>query len=548
MKKAIMEESLSVFRKLSDSNPMVAGKKFLPTGSACLQASRSKGGALSLVSHYQYPWESETAQKIGRLPALVHSLNDWRQRQFEHMHDQAFLRVFQPGSPGYDVSVVAIPEPGKYRIITKGDGYVYTTLQPLQGKLLSCWKRCYASTMLDPDLEGRVQKIDEECSELPFWCSADYEAATDLLKKDASLAVLAPLEAPLLSLGFDASVQCRIRYPSGEIIDGIEGQLMGHPLSFPSLCVINLAVYHHSINRWCYDAALTGPKSELRRRRRLAWKMWKNVLVNGDDLLFKCDASFYPFFLETAAMAGFKISIGKNYLSRDCGMINSQLFKRSNGRMKRCGYFNQQLMRAFSIKEGSSLATPEQIARSLSEMVSRCPWTACSIPKTMERWHSDWTGPFRPNWYLPVNLGGYGMDRALMPETCRFTRSQRIMAARFVHDPRLSLYRLPGMDIPTAKLAHALANWRMITGDYVPRESESEDVSDQWLARLAYASRAHQGSKPISDKVFVSKFARQYRLKPMSLEGIERYWNARLFAFDLPPCPPLGDLRLRFPH
>lgn len=140
------------------------------------------------------------------------------------------------------------------------------------------------------------------------------------------------------------------------------------------------------------------------------------------------------------------------------------------------------------------------------------------------------------------------MGRELMPSTCRFTRSQRIMAARFVHDPRLSLYRMPGMDIPTAKLAHALANWRVVIGDYVPRESESEEVSDQWLARLAYASRARNGTKLSSDKVLVSKFAKQWRLKPMSVEGIERYWNARLFAFDLPPCPPLESIRLSFPH
>jgi len=101
------------------------------------------------------------------------------------------------------------------------------------------------------------------------------------------------------------------------------------------------------------------------------------------------------------------------------------------------------------------------------------------------------------------------------------------------------------MDIPPTDLAGALANWRMIAGDYVPTESESVSVNDEWLARLAYAARAHHGSKPVSDKVFVARFFGEYRLKPMSIEGIERYWDAQVFASNLPSCPPIGLIKVR---
>jgi hypothetical protein len=117
------------------------------------------------------------------------------------------------------------------------------------------------------------------------------------------------------------------------------------------------------------------------------------------------------------------------------------------------------------------------------------------------------------------------------------------MAARFVTDPRLALYKMTGMSIPTVKLAGALANWKLVFGDYVPNESES-DTQDEWLARLAYASQAHQSSKPVSDQVMVSKFKPEYRLRPMSLSSIERYWYAQLFASKLPSCPPIGRIKL----
>jgi hypothetical protein len=55
--------------------------------------------------------------------------------------------------------------------------------------------------MLKPDLTDRVNEIATKCAELPFWCSADYTAATDLLKKEASLEVLNSLHnLPLKAL------------------------------------------------------------------------------------------------------------------------------------------------------------------------------------------------------------------------------------------------------------------------------------------------------------------------------------------------------------
>jgi hypothetical protein len=274
--------------------------------------------------------------------------------------------------------------------------------------------------------------------------------------------------------------------------------------------------------------------------------MRKSVIVNGDDMLFKCTRNFYNIFLEVSKEVGFKISQGKNYLSPDCCMINSQVFKRTFGTMKRFGYLNLKIVKGSSLKGGESNAVPTQLGPDLSRMVERCPWTHCSIPAALNRWKKDWFGPiYRPNWYMPVHLGGFGIPKRFAPPSWKVTRSQRLMAARFVNNPSMALYRRKGMDIPTTKLAGALVNWKMFPHTYVPNKHEIV-ASDDWLARLAYAARAHSGSKEVSDNIFISRFKPEYRLKPMSYDMLEKYWDAQVYAVQPPTCPPIGYIRLNY--
>jgi hypothetical protein len=95
-------------------------------------------------------------------------------------------------------------------------------------------------------------------------------------------------------------------------------------------------------------------------------------------------------------------------------MINSQLFEVRGSHMQRVGYLNQRLLFGNNIKEATS-TTPVMIAQSLNEMVRYCPWAACSIPFAMGRFDLSWFGRFRPNWYVPVHLGGIGLNRSIGP-------------------------------------------------------------------------------------------------------------------------------------
>jgi len=536
--------------------------KFMPSGSACMQASRRCGGSLSLFNHFKFPrLNLDERQPLGRLVTLCQKIEDWRKTQsdlaFSTAHERLYRLPAKTGEPeGLNVEVMAIPEPGKFRMITKGDGFVYTALQPLQGLLLKQWKNHSSSTMLHPDLLESVRKIDEALKELPFWCSVDYEAATDLLKKSATFAAFEGVrESPYFNLGLMSLMPGRAFYPKKTgrrwILDpldpnirsclSVEGQLMGHPLSFPLLCVINLAVYRLALKRW----VSCGKEKTFEERSRLQNLMKHQVLVNGDDMLFKCTKEFHDdFFLPISKEAGFKISTGKHYLSPFACMINSQLFKR-NDRMNRCGYFNQKMLTGSSLKEGDSVATPVQIGREVSKMVLQCPWTRSTVPATMNRFGPEWFGPiYRPNWYFPVHLGGFGLDDSIAPSDwrSRVTKDQRLMASRFINDPSMALYRREGMSIPSAKYANALLHYRFVTGPYVPEKDEVEANSDDWLTRIAYAARA-RGDPPVDDNVMTVKFKPEYRLKPMSWDRLSHYWVAQMFSRGGPICPPLNVLQ-----
>jgi hypothetical protein len=102
------------------------------------------------------------------------------------------------------------------------------------------------------------------------------------------------------------------------------------------------------------------------------------------------------------------------------------------------------------------------------------------------------------------------------------------------------------MSLTALQLAGAVANWRLVVGDYVPEKHESVTLADAWLERLALAVRAAGWSAQVTDRVFLYRYRPQFRLKPMSLTSINLYRSAQVLASHLPLCPDLGLLpRLR---
>jgi hypothetical protein len=546
----IGQTARQVFRRLD------LPTKILPSLSACLQASRRLGGATSLFK------PMETCPSGGSLldtpiRLMQISFDRWRQSVFDRAASEALVRLrldrefnTRPRS-SLDVAVKAIPEPSKFRIITKGDGFLYTALQPLQGQLLSAWKRTRFSTMRGEDLSTRINEIDQSVKD-EFWCSGDYEAATDLLNRQATGAALSSLEGrhPLADLAIVSMMPGWVLYPDGTRIWGQEGQYMGHPLSFPLLCVINLAVYRSAVRRRFKDL-LT-----IDRRQAYAFikRRWNAVIVNGDDILFKCDRILYEYFIHEAKSVGLQISVGKNYLSRDMCMINSQIFQRKSGRMVRLGYLNLKLIMNLSLKTGESYATPVGIARSVQEMCDLSPWTRPIIPSVFSRWN-DRTYLFRgfvPNWYIPSALGGFGLrpDRKI-----RTTRLQRKVASLFWSRPELGL--IVGHNLPTS-LTFKLPRFTEYV--MIPRGAMTVapphldvDLVDDWIARSMLLSRSmHPEAYVLNDASWKARHlsVRQlsrlgyYRLSPMLEQHLEDYRDVVVYSSHGVPVPPLAVIRM----
>jgi hypothetical protein len=564
---AMLDCISAVSRSIFPPMPAERATKFLPTGSACMQISRRKGGNLSLIDPFpiKEALSSSPGNRMGKLRHLTTGFDTWRQREFKKLLDRAELESGNQGNGEFrnagqlDVKAVHLMEPGKIRMLSLGNGVLYSALQPLQGYMLSCWKARAESTMERDDLTARVQEIDAILYDQPYWCSVDYESATDLLKSDATIAAFSALRDGLFGeMGWKSLFTERVWYPTQKgskriydrFTDVKDGQLMGHPLSFPLLCAINLAVYLLSIDKWI-EAADT--PQERSRRTFLSSALKQCVLVNGDDMLFKCELSLYHIFMDTLKEPGFKVSQGKQYLSADFCMINSQIFLRQKGSMVRKGYLNMKLILGTSLKGGESQSLPTQITRDLNKMIELTPWTNCAIPKALSRFGKDWFGKrFQPNWYLPVHLGGLGLDPKNAPPSLTLTKEQRVMAANFIAHPELALYRKYGEGhVPIAKMGKAIASWHWDVAPegapYVPRETEDQSAQDSWMARVSMAYRGSLSKSPdmytTTDEVAFAQLPIDYRLKPMSDERIAAYSHARLFCSFLPACPPLGTLR-----
>jgi len=325
---------------------------------------------------------------------------------------------------------------------------------------------------------------------------------------------------------------------------------MGHVLSFPLLCVINLAIYRYTVRKWTQSVPFDLPNREEERKRRfgLGAILLQHVLVNGDDMLFKAEKSLSQLFYQTCKLVGFKISVGKNYISPDCCMMNSQVFRRVSGRMERVGYLNQRLLLGMNVKkQGLSQAIPTQLGKDIGKMVSLAPWTGCTIPMCFRRFEQD-CGWFHPNWFLPVTLGGYGVPMELAPVDLRITREQRLVAAMFVSKPSLALYssrKAAGEDsLHLSDLDLLRYHWAV--GDWV--ESEDELSTDEWLQKQCLWNRLSD-RKLVDDVDEVSLFVKNqlrkdYRLRPMSLERLHDYLGARLLPSGHVPCPPNPFVRL----
>lgn len=491
--------------------------------------------------------------------ALVDDLSKKIVRRREAASERSTARC---GSEWNDVNLILLPEASKFRGITNGDGWLYTALQPLQGQMLSAWKATPYSTMTE-HLEDRIVRLAENVEESRrldvkrdwVWVSGDYSAATNKLHGWVPLAVIDTLANqpdagsifPNIDLAQLSFVDCRVFWTEESGLEVGEthwrrqqhGQLMGHPLSFPMLCVENLAVYRLMLK----EALERGVIAE-----ELYFSMLNNVIVNGDDIAFAIPMDVVPLFYEVSSWFGFEVSVGKNYVSSDILQINRRIFQFSGKSVSEIGYLNQKFLTGFDLKAGAggSLASGTQIGPQINRMCTICPWSTTAIPSIMRRWTRDFEKTMlKPNWFLPVHLGGMGIDPKFADKKVRLTREQRILANIFIHDIRSQIWRLAQRK--TTQLEEAIIDLEgklelkrfrdLTTGDAACLGNHTLNESLLFATQVARASMSTEELKDLacgpeegfSELYRLNLFRKwKHKLRPMTNRSVQEWSNAVL--------------------
>lgn len=258
-----------------------------------------------------------------------------------------------------EVVMRVIPEPFKFRVISVGEFDVYSSLKPWQTWMWKTLQRfeCFSLTGRgSDDLVDHTQRIITKYWDVGMkFLSGDYKAATNELSSYASQILaeqwfkgrpefLYILKQSLFTSGlnFEKSMvgvddlmppkkgdpeekrRDPVSYRDNQILMNSQmgaevdlpavgemnnGQLMGHPCSFPILCAVNAAVCRAALEKvW---------------KRKFSLKDIP-LLVNGDDCLLIGPNSLLPTWREMTAQCGLIESVGKSYFTDRFAMINSR--------------------------------------------------------------------------------------------------------------------------------------------------------------------------------------------------------------------------------
>jgi len=218
---------------------------------------------------------------------------------------------------GFTCRPIAIPESCKTRVVTAGPIFSYWVLREVQQFLWDTLKIYPVYSLIGKPASSDTVNIGN-CGPDEIYISGDYKAATDNLRSDLSHFVMDRVARRcsfpnwLRRLCLRALVGHSLDY-EGEILPQRNGQLMGSPISFPVLCLVNHAVCDSAMVQadWTLD--------EIPPRDR-------PLRINGDDCLFKGPLSLPDIWLRLCKAAGLESSIGKTYFSPFWFQINSQIF------------------------------------------------------------------------------------------------------------------------------------------------------------------------------------------------------------------------------
>jgi hypothetical protein len=299
----------------------------IPTLSACYERTRRAGGMFEEILHTAQWWEDRGYFSIpmllgcvsyGERYELVYSLIDPSEIEERFQIDRT--------SDGeIDVRRVAVLEPFKVRVVSMGSAKDYQFARAYQRVFWTMLQGSKAFELTGKPIDSEVidhltRTIREHLPRLHYqMVSADYDAATDRLKTKFSNAALHSLcccfrICPIDEYSLRSSLTGHMvrHHHSGVRKRQQGGQLMGSPLSFPILNLVNAAITRYAQEKaiGCVIPLGIGHK------------------FNGDDAGFALPTGeSYDIWSKLVSRVGLIPSVGKNFISRQTIELNSTCFK-----------------------------------------------------------------------------------------------------------------------------------------------------------------------------------------------------------------------------
>lgn len=290
---------------------------------------------------------------------IQYTHDDWI-KEFGTLHESSFVTPFPLRDP-IPVRPVPLPEELKVRVVTLGSSLEYHSMMDIQRLVHGRLRRLKPFRLIGEMVTSSL--IEDIFPVVPlgaFFVSGDYKAATDNLQPELSMeAALLVCEAFHMDedqkslflyglcgheVNYNGAVSglvpsSRNWVKSHELVrKQTHGQLMGSPVSFPILCLVNDACLRTAVRE--YLKLVTSSPIELNLDNKLdplrdtpAFINYcrgilggEGYLINGDDILFLGTPCLYDIWTRIVRSAGLEPSVGKNYTSDRFCIVNSTMF------------------------------------------------------------------------------------------------------------------------------------------------------------------------------------------------------------------------------
>jgi len=351
----------------------------------------------SSKSTYEY-----TIQDSGGAALLSDSKNDYISNLLDEKYEHNYAKV------------VLLDEANKVRFLTIQSSRYQNVANSYKVFLLENFKKSKFSTMNENWKEEFLQQKKDissfKGSKTRFWFSGDYTAATDNLEIEISEYTLLASSYMVNMNDDDRKIILDVLKPRlleinkpelgiAGIYEQMQGQMMGNPLSFGLLCIINLATV---IETLFMDIAIPF-LDEINIDVLESLLQSRGLRINGDDMTAHLTLEEIERFRSVSSTYGLKLNY-KSIVDKNDAQINSVYFKGD----RTIPYLNQAILFDNNIKNMGS-ATLKNLGMLARYMYDFSPQIAdIYFLATLRRLDPRmYTRDEHFKWALPERFGGF---------------------------------------------------------------------------------------------------------------------------------------------